>query len=411
MTGVIGVLALIGMVLAWPVSLKSGTMPTFLLFLTLLFVVMLAADFGAGVARQIDFRPRRTQRIGRTDLQRLGYKVIGLCAVVAFLIGFYSIAPIYNDIWYQRFLQPAFSYLPAIIFASLIYIVATDTLLQDPYDGLSDLGLAILRAEYPEDRHRLNNFLAAILVKAFFLPLMFGFGYDDWIYFQTVVPVFDDFRSLFEFLYRFLFFIDVVFAIVGYATASRLLGSQVRLTEHTFRGWVMCVVCYAPFWQVIGRNYLHYDNDIVWGTVFAHSPILYAIWGTLILVVITAYVSATVMFGIRFSNLTYRGTIWRGPYAFVRHPAYLFKMMSYAMISLPFLGHSTSEIAMNMAAFSGLGAIYAARAWHEEKCCSRAREYRLYRRYMQRFGLLERLFRSIYRRNGKQRPDVTRSAA
>ncbi|MDD7970274.1 hypothetical protein [Roseinatronobacter alkalisoli] len=411
LTGLIGVACLIGLIFMWPVGLKTGTLLAFILFLSLLFFIMLAADFSAGVGRQIAFRPFRPRPFSRDDIQRLGHKFIGLTAITIFLVCFYSIAPIYQDVWYQRFLQPTFSYLPALFCAVYIYIVAADYLLQNPQDGLSDLGRAIIYAELPDDRHRLNNFLSGVLVKAFFLPLMFGYGLDDWIYFQTVVIVIENFRDIFEFIYRFLFFIDVVFAIIGYATASRLLGSQVRLTEHTFRGWVVCVICYAPFWQIIGRNYLDYGNDIVWGTFFAESPVLYMVWGTLILLVIATYVSATVLFGIRFSNLTYRGTIWRGPYALVRHPAYLCKMTSYAMISLPFLGHSLPEIAANIAAFSCVGAIYAARAWHEEKCCSRAREYRLYLRYMQRYGILERAFRHYGRRARRQRSGLTRSVA
>jgi protein-S-isoprenylcysteine O-methyltransferase Ste14 len=37
------------------------------------------------------------------------------------------------------------------------------------------------------------------------------------------------------------------------------------------------------------------------------------------------YAWATVAFGLRFSNLTYRGVLTNGPYAFTRHPAYLSK--------------------------------------------------------------------------------------
>ena len=43
------------------------------------------------------------------------------------------------------------------------------------------------------------------------------------------------------------------------------------------------------------------------------------------------------IFGIRFSNLTYRGVLTNGPYRFTRHPAYLSKNLFWWASVLPFL--------------------------------------------------------------------------
>ena len=42
-------------------------------------------------------------------------------------------------------------------------------------------------------------------------------------------------------------------------------------------------------------------------------------------------------FGIRFSNLTHRGILTHGPYAFSRHPAYLSKNLFWWISTIPFL--------------------------------------------------------------------------
>ena len=49
------------------------------------------------------------------------------------------------------------------------------------------------------------------------------------------------------------------------------------------------------------------------------------------------YIWATISFGIRFSNLTHRGIIAAGPYYFLKHPAYVGKLCSFFLISVPFV--------------------------------------------------------------------------
>ena len=47
--------------------------------------------------------------------------------------------------------------------------------------------------------------------------------------------------------------------------------------------------------------------------------------GGALLFLTAIYAWATVAFGMRFSNLTYRGILTHGPYRWTRHPAYLSK--------------------------------------------------------------------------------------
>ena len=60
-------------------------------------------------------------------------------------------------------------------------------------------------------------------------------------------------------------------------------------------------------------------------------------WGSIILIALCCYLASTLAFGLRFSNLTYRGVVYRGTYSLTKHPAYLSESLTMWMISLLFL--------------------------------------------------------------------------
>ena len=92
-------------------------------------------------------------------------------------------------------------------------------------------------------------------VKAFFIPLMTGYALKDiqWFLSTDILEELQRPGGYYFFANRFVFFIDVVFASVGYLCALRLIGSQIRSTEPTLLGWVVCIVCYEPFWTPLLR--------------------------------------------------------------------------------------------------------------------------------------------------------------
>ena len=76
-----------------------------------------------------------------------------------------------------------------------------------------------------------------------------------------------------------------------------------------------------------------------------HDLVLW-VWGTVLVVLTAIYAWATVAFGLRFSNLTYRGVLTNGPYRFTKHPAYLAKNTFWWLETLPFLvvSHSLADM-------------------------------------------------------------------
>ena len=85
------------------------------------------------------------------------------------------------------------------------------------------------------------------------------------------------------------------------------------------------------------------------------------------------YVWATLAFGLRFSNLTNRGIITRGPYRFVRHPAYAAKVVSWWCEAVPIFGSF-----LQLFFFLGWVSIYFLRAITEERHLKADPCYRAY---------------------------------
>jgi protein-S-isoprenylcysteine O-methyltransferase Ste14 len=182
--------------------------------------------------------------------------------------------------------------------------------------------------------------------------------------------------------YNFAFFIDCGWALMGYTLESRWLGNKTRSVEPTWLGWAAALSCYPPYNNVTGtylpladgKNWVLNAASAPWLKHFVSGPDL-ALWLRGITVVLfLIYASATVSFGFKFSNLTNRGTVSRGPYAVIRHPAYVCKCTAWWLEHLP-------TITITKAFFlSLLCGVYALRAWTEERHLSRDPEYVAYKK-------------------------------
>jgi protein-S-isoprenylcysteine O-methyltransferase Ste14 len=90
----------------------------------------------------------------------------------------------------------------------------------------------------------------------------------------------------------------------------------------------------------------------------------------LLLLLLTIYASASVALGFKATNLTHRGIVEGGPYAFIRHPAYTCKNMAWWIASAPMIttGFSQSWFAGVSTVASAIGwtMLYVLRALTEE---------------------------------------------
>jgi protein-S-isoprenylcysteine O-methyltransferase Ste14 len=196
-------------------------------------------------------------------------------------------------------------------------------------------------------------------------------------------------------LVTLLFVIDVQIGTVGYLLTLRPLDSHIRSGNPLLAGWLAALLCYPPFvWAIIGPNdqILSYEFDAPgWAHWMAGNDALLWAWGGILVVLTGAYAWATVVFGVRFSNLTYRGVITNGPYRFTRHPAYLSKNLFWWCVHLPFLvtGGSVIEAVRNCVFLLIVNAIYYWRARTEEAhLLAEDPKYGEYHAWMEQHGLI-----------------------
>ena len=225
--------------------------------------------------------------------------------------------------------------------------------------------------------------IRSLLVKFFFIPVMTVFFLnnanafeDKFIRFLAGPWVWDVAFTgkLFDALYEGLFLLDVNLALLGYVCCFRILDTHIRSAEPTFLGWAVALACYPPFNHRLTGLYIPHDpNGQTWSAVLSGIPWLYSAIGAAILLLLWIYLYATIAFGLRFSNLTHRGIVCRGPYRWIRHPAYAAKNLSWWLISLPFL-HSPGDCVRLLL----LNAVYVLRALTEERHLSRDPVYREY---------------------------------
>ena len=125
-------------------------------------------------------------------------------------------------------------------------------------------------------------------------------------------------------------------------------------------------------------------------------PALHIAWGSVILLCQCVYALSTVMFGLRFSNLTNRGIITSGPYRWVKHPAYLSKCLSFWLIGVPFFPDLGWEAAVEQSLLLLMVCgLYVARAITEERHLARDPDYRAYQAFISEHGLFARCRRIL----------------
>jgi protein-S-isoprenylcysteine O-methyltransferase Ste14 len=342
-------------------------------------------------------------RLAPTNPGRVATKLCGLALTFGVIgLGYWAF-PIYRTDQAAILIALLKYFAVPLALVTVPYIWLTDRLMDEPEDGLYMAGLAASGQWDEVDRAMLAQYALGWLVKGFFLPLML---WNSWQNVDLLLPqspveaIAKPPYGWYEFAYSMIYFIDVLFASVGYVCTFRLLNLHIRWAEDTARGWLACLACYAPFWDPISRNYLPYaENDHGWGYWFGSATTLGSVWGALILLVVTFHVWATVIFGLRFSNLTNRGIITNGPFRWSKHPAYVSKLLSYAMIWLPFLNAVSWENALrNTLLFGCLAYIYYTRAKAEEAYLMKEPDYRAYAEYIDRHGILATIRRSTFDR-------------
>ena len=276
---------------------------------------------------------------------------------------------------------------------SIPYVLWLDRVLINPRDHAWHFGAMLIGRE-AYDTAEVKKHWRAWAIKGFFGAFMISILPGG---FQHVVST-----DLSEFshdpvlagtwLFELLFVIDVQIGTVGYLFTLRPLDAHIRSGNPFLAGWLAALMCYPPFaWGILG-NILKYEyNTASWAYWFQGHEMLLWFWAGWLVFLTAVYAWATMAFGIRFSNLTYRGVLTNGPYRFTRHPAYLSKNLFWWCTVMPFLVTSNSLVdAIRNTVFLGLvSAIYYWRARTEEAhLLAEDPKYREYYDWMQQHGTI-----------------------
>jgi protein-S-isoprenylcysteine O-methyltransferase Ste14 len=286
---------------------------------------------------------------------------------------------------------------PALFAISIPYIILLDRYAVDPRDGCWAFGAWLMGPGSEADRPAIYNHLRSWGVKAFFLPFMLAIvppGFGDFIR-GDVSRVLHDPVVLANWLITFMFMIDVAFATVGYILALKPLDSHIRTAMPYAAGWMSALICYPPFVLMGPGGPLDYHpGTSEWSAWFAGHPVILSLFGVVLVALTAIYAWATVTFGFRFSNLTNRGILTNGPYAWSRHPAYLSKNLFWLISVIPFLSTgSLVDAARATIIMSMVAGVYYWRAKCEERHLGNDPAYVEYSAWMERNAPVPRFFR------------------
>lgn len=337
-------------------------------------------------------------------------KLTGLWATWGLIALIYGVMRFYWSGQYQ-FSMLVFSRIAIPLFLlSIPYVFWLDRKLVEPRDGAYAFGRWLLgqSPEGGEDYRAIWAHLRAWAVKGFFLAFMISIvpgNFIDLVH-TRLDGIWADPVRLAYFAINILFLIDVHFATVGYVLTMRPLDAHIRTANPYGMAWVAALACYPPFVLMNTGGPLDYHvGSQDWNVWFAAHPTLLYIWGAMLAALTAVYAWATVAFGLRFSNLTHRGIITHGPYAWTRHPAYVSKNAFWwlsGLVILPASG-SFSDALRNTAIMAMVSGVYYWRAKTEEKHLLADPAYRAYWEWAQAHALIPRL---MSRFNGQPRPII-----
>jgi protein-S-isoprenylcysteine O-methyltransferase Ste14 len=352
---------------------------------------------------------------GRDTAEISSYKLLGLWATWAIIAFLYMVLRYYGAGNYPVAMGILTYAVGPMVLLSVPYVIWLDRRLIEPRDGAYAFGrwLAGQAVDVPGDsgsagRDAIYAHLRAWAVKGFFLAFMLSVVLANFAPLITTpfANLADNPVALGQFGLVFLYMLDVHFAIVGYVLTMRPLDTHIREANPYATAWVAALICYPPFVLMSGGGLLNYEVNIAggWTTLLAGYPWLLWLWAGALFVLTAIYTWATIAFGPRFSNLTHRGIITHGPYAWTRHPAYVSKNLSWWLVTIPMYSNTITDAVRNTVLLAVVSGVYYWRAKTEEQQLLADPAYRAYWTWAQQHAIIPRLFKRF---NGQDKPLIT----
>jgi len=212
--------------------------------------------------------------------------------------------------------------------------------------------------------------LLTILVKLFFIPYMVSWSVSGGYNLKNIYSGLQwNIYSVNTLLAELFMLLDTTIFAAGYIAESKFLRSDIKSVEPTFLGWFVCLWCYPPFNAFSFKPFDYPIADIsIDSPQWVHAAmtcVITLLWGT--------FAWASVALGFKASNLTNRGIIKTGPYRYVRHPAYVAKLLIWIIQGVVFSQFGPGILL-------GFTLMYTLRAWTEERHLSSDADYMEYKK-------------------------------
>jgi protein-S-isoprenylcysteine O-methyltransferase Ste14 len=211
--------------------------------------------------------------------------------------------------------------------------------------------------------------MLTLCVKLIFIPYLTSWVINDTFHQRNLLATSTwDLYTVNTFLVALFIYVDTMVYSFGYVVEASFLKNRIKSVEPTLLGWVVCLWCYPPFNEFSFKifDYQVFDIARTYPTWVdgALTCVISILWG------IFAWASVTL--GFKASNLTNRGIVDYGPYRFVRHPAYVAKLLIWVIQAVFFAKFFVGMLL-------GFALIYGLRAWTEERHLSADPDYIAYR--------------------------------
>lgn len=324
----------------------------------------------------------RLRKLRALSWRRVAYREVALVATFAALALVYWAFPMFADRDMQRHYYPFLGFLvPILVVLSVPYFCLMDRRDPEEEDAFCRVGRAIVTRRHTMTRFELGNYVRSWAVKAFWLSLMQPAMVEKFRVFMLYhwEKLAGNPMEIYLVASTACFAIDLCFAATGYLMNLKMFNTHTRTAEPTLLGWLVAICSYWPFWGILFYPYFFkYEAPHQWETLFAAGSAIWWAWAGAIIALELLYAAATASGGLHFSNLTYRGLWNTGPYRWTKHPAYVFKNISWWLISLPFVVNTGAAAVKCTLLLLGVNVIYFLRARTEERHLSHYPEYVAY---------------------------------
>ncbi len=203
--------------------------------LSCLLMMGTAFTVGALEIRRAPWRKRAPSKEAfGAILERAAVKYLGFFLTIAVVLFLYWLFPEYRRPYYNSFFEMVRLLLPWLFAVSAVYFLWAEWRVPEEKDGSWQAGLLVLGQWGLVDYEKLKQYALGWLVKAYFLPIMFGdlannlpkFRLSAWNLFDM------PFMQAYSVLFVASVTLELVFVAGGYLFTCRLFNSQILSVEN-----------------------------------------------------------------------------------------------------------------------------------------------------------------------------------